>query len=92
MEKLHLSQLQIMRDKEFNRLQIYLKMRNIKMPMIVLRTTNGIKINFLFDNTHIDFKTTNIKTAYEDSVQFTEEMYDEFNTPPIRQYKLGLNT
>lgn len=88
--KLPSSQHLITLDSEFNRINIYLKMRNIKMPLLVMRTTNDIKIDFTFDNTIIEFRITNINTSYKDAVQFIEAMCDEFNTPPIRQYKLGL--
>jgi len=61
-------------------------MRNIKMPILARKTSNSIILEIIFINTNMEFKVTNIKTAYTDSIKFIEEMYDEFNTTPLRQY------
>lgn len=86
MEKSLVSQSQTMPDNEFTRFQAYLIMRNVSMPMALTQTKTGIKIIFRFSNTNVEFNSTDISTMYKHSIQITEEMYDIYNTEPLREY------
>jgi len=86
MEKYPQFQHQITLDDELKRIEVYIKMRNIRMPILARKTSNSIILEIIFINTNMEFKVTNIKTAYTESIKFIEEMYDEFNTTPLRQY------
>ena len=86
MEKYPRFQHQITLDSELKRIEVYIKMRNIRMPILARKTSNSIILEIIFININMKFKVTNIKTAYTDSIKFIEEMYDEFNTTPLRQY------
>lgn len=73
-----------------NKLKIYLKMRNIKVPTNLTPYKHGIKILFGFNNTTLEFTVTNKSRAYSDAVQYIEEMNDEFNTHPYKEYTLNI--
>lgn len=90
MEKSPLNQRQITRDKVFTDIQIYVKMRNIRIPVSIMRTSNGIKMDFIFSNTKIEFKATSKNKMYENSIKFIEEMNDEYHTPPVGVYLLDI--
>lgn len=64
----------------------YLHMRNISVPLFIYNNNTNISIIFRFDNTEIDFTTTNLITSYTDSINYIEEMNDDYTTSPFRHY------
>lgn len=71
-----------------NRIRIYVKMRNIKVPTHIQKFKKGVTIKFNFANTVILFQVTNPNKLYEKSTQYIEEMNDEYNIHPLKQYHL----
>ncbi len=88
MENLQSTPLRTSRLDSIERIRIYIRMRNITVPIQLTAIKSGVKMVFAFKNMPLEFKLTNLEEAYTEATQFIEEMNDEFLTTPKGEYTL----